>query len=351
MWFFVNQDSSFTLDDSDYSIIGRDQPSTIEYLKKSNKNIDGWIESSELSQLDDKRRSIISDYATVKEHEMLNYILGIDYETQHAALDSENYDQENIFGNHNMLNSNKSADYVYTYGEEDASHDPHNNCDELLQKDVPPLLTHDNNADENLNVHAQCNATVNLALTSSSSAPTLSGISCPIATLGTQDATITSQNSVNNITNGTVEEVMEAPTHAMHKAPSTDHGGYFHYSNAVNKVSLPAAAIEGDYVDYSANGEHSENLPIGSQPMCPVPLENFEDGRWYNSTHDTNAIPQFQINPEKIVTPASNEDYFDVKEGLYISIDSGTTVYQSTDQNMHLDEDQVYCAEELVTNK
>ena len=334
------------LDDTDYSIIGRDQPSTCEHLKKSSKSIYGWIETSEFSQLDDKRGSMSSDYATVKEHEMLNYILGVDYETQHVASDSENYDQENslnAFGN-NMFNSNKSADYVYTCGEEDTSCVPRNNCDETLQKGVPPLLTHDNNADENSVVHTQCNDPANLALMSSSSTPTLSEIPCPIASLGIQDATIMSQNSTNN---GTNEEIMQAPTSVMHTMPSTDHNDYFHYSNAVNKISLPVAVIEGDYVDYSANGEHSEYLPTNSQPIHPVPLEDFKDGSCYSSTHDINAIPQFQsiiINPEKIVYPASTDDQ--VKEGLYISINSGTTVHQSIDQNMHLDEDQVCCPEE-----
>ena len=332
MWYFINQDSSFTLDDSDYSIIGRDQPSTCEYLMKSNKKVDGWIEISELSKLDDKRGSISADYTIIKEHQMLNCILGIDYETQNVASDSKNYDREN------NLNVFGSVDYIDNYSEEHGSHDPHNNCDSILQKDVPPLTTNNNSAHENSVVCTQNNDLINLTLMGNDSAPALPEISCAISSPCIHDDTITSQNGTDNTTNGKNEEMMEAPTSVTHTMPSTDHSGYFHHRIAV---------IEGDYGDYAAIGEHSENLQNDNQPVCPMPLEGFEDGSCHNTTQDINVTLQFQsiIDSGKVVPPTFNDDSSEVKEGAYIDIDSGTTVHQGTGQDVFLDKDQMYYIE------
>ena len=95
----------------------------------------------------------------------------------------------------------------------------------------------------------------------------------------------------------------------MHIIPSTDHIGYFHHRIAV---------IQGDYGDYAAIGTHFENLQIDNQPGCPMPLEDFEDGSCYNTTHDTTAIPQFQsiIDSGKVVPPTFNDASSEVKEGV-----------------------------------
>lgn len=356
-------------------MIGKDQPSTCEYIEITNGRVASWIGNMELLKIDEECKSLSSDYTT--KEGMLNLIQGFsetDNESQHVASDSESNgkDDKDSYVFESDFNCSKDEGYITSLNETNAPwpcEKPDDDHSTIVQHDSMPYFIHKNDIHENSVPHVQNITSVN-STSQNNIATDEAYVKIDSDVQHKEDIAkdTTIQSHVNNLTDYGQELLMEATFPMIRTTSFTGHEGdsleslaikddYFPHSIVVGQTSLiTTTAIEGDYMDNDTVIQHSvePNFKMPSQSMPYVTLQDSKDESFDNSNHNISATPRVHENDtdQEITFPTkafSTDDNYSTKGGQYI--DPYIAIHQGYGKSVHLCEVEIPCTEMLATSK
>ena len=297
----------FSIDNGDFSVIGKDKASTCEYLENSSKKGVNNLKfyKHELEECDS---SLASD---CKEEEMLNYINGLsetDITTNKNNVASDLKcckKDDDFYGLERMVEGREDGSFI-THVETSHKSDNENHTALVSQQNESQLELHEYITHEN-------------SLADSSINPTTQSSTSPYVKI------IPGGETVNSLTDNSItysnEQLIDE---TLCTTPSTSNGDYVPYSTAINHASLPSMITNEDYIDYHTNIVQQptmSNLQNAKNFMHHESLQSLKVGNLSNSNDKANNItsePNIYIDPELIKSANSSMD----SEGQYVDYDT-----------------------------